>query len=523
MNDELMTLIDARGRTAGSAVQRAASTRSWTAPPPKRPVVWVRPALVMATLVAVIAGLVWVSGRPAEPADQRDPNGLRYVIGEVPNGWGAPVAQDADAGPMADPSNIRLSLFGTRGDPTAPLLQLAWQDPSKESDVSLGGVMDVGHYDNIREINAGEYTAACGDLGASLRCAMDTANGVVQATAIGLSDTDVGMMLTGVTFVEGDTVIEAAVLPDGMTLIAQGGFGGPAPVLWAPMSVPGASIVVYAPATGDGMLALATGWADENELAAAATWGDIQRVEVAGRPAFLGESAWIDSRGVFWIDGDRAFALTTSDRSVDLLAAAASVRQATADEWAAIVVDRPAGSENATPVEGTSVAVPETTALGASSETTPPVSKPVSTDLRDVAITQTVRPISEFDASYSAELPDGTFGEIQIAVVADTVLARDASGSGGSFSWALDGVVSTDVNPFFGADDGIDGVIVKSTDPAAVQLRVIRQNGERYLLDLVTVKKHPGLKVGVVMLPPNSVVSFDVVDADGNVLASIES
>lgn len=509
MNDELMTLTDARGHAAGSALQRAASTRSWTASAPKRPVVWLRPALLMAAVVAVIAGLVWVSGRPAEPADQRDPAGLRYVIGEVPTGWGAPEAQETDtSGSTSDTSNIRLSTFGTPGDATAPMLQLVWQDLSKETDISLGGVSGLSQFDDLREIAVGDDVAACANLGTSLRCVLNTADGFLQSTSLSLSDDEVARLLSAVEFVDGDTVVGDADLAESMTQLSSGALEQ-SPVLWAPVKVPGASQVTYRSSTDDGSLVLTTGWAAENDLAGVATWGEMKRVDFGGRPAFMGESPLLGASGLFWVDGVRALALVTSDASLDLLAVAASVRPATSDEWAAIVVDQPAGGNDTTPADGTTLAVPETTVLGARSETSLPVSAPTPTELRDVAVTQTVRPISEFDASYSSELPDGVFGEVQIAVVADSVLAREASGNGSSFEWGLDRAAFTEATPYFSDGNGNgnrlnDGVIVVSTDSAAVRLRVTRQNGDRYLLDLVPVRNRPGLKVGVIGLPPSS-------------------
>lgn len=519
MNDELMTLVDARGRAAGSALQRASATRSWNVSAPKRPVVWLRPALLMAAVAVVIAGLVWVTGRPTEPADLRDPNGLRYVIGDVPAGWTAVQALAADDGTASSVSNIRLSTFGTPGDATAPMLRIAWQDPTRESDNSLGGVTGIASYDNLREVATGDGVAACGDDGTSQRCVLNSRLGMLQVSSTGLADDDVGRLLADVEYVDGDTVIEAANLPEGMTQLSRGGMEQ-SPVLWVPMKVSGASQVKYTTSIGDDSLLLTAGWEVDNDLAGVATWGDMQKVDVGGQVAYLGTSPSMGVTGLFWTDGLRAFALVSADESLDLLAMAASVRPATGDEWAAVLVEQPLVTEYTSPVEGTVVDASEITILDAPAETDPPVSAPASAELQDVAVTQIVRPINEFDRSYSTDLPDGVFGEVRIAVVAGTVLARGASGPGGSFSWELDSSIFTDAFPYYGTGDGVDGVIGVSTDPAATQLRVTRQNGDRYLLDLVAVQNHPELKVGVVMLPTGSFVTFDVVDADGNVMVS---
>lgn len=521
MNDDLMTLTDTRGREAGGALQRAATMRSWNSSAPKRPVVWLRPALVMAAVVAVLAGLVWVSGRPAEPTDQLDPAGLRYVIGEVPTGWTAQRALGAEEGATSARSNIRVSTFGTPGDATAPMLRIAWQDPSRESDNSLGGVTGIALSNNLREIAVGDDVAACADDGPALWCVLDSTVGMLQVSSSGLTDDDVGRLLAAVQYVDGDTVIEPADLPEGMAQLSRGGIEQ-SPVLSVPMKLPRASQVTYTPSIGNDSLILTTGWAADNDLAGVATWGYMKKADVSGHVAYLGISTQMGLIGLFWTDGVRAFALVSADSSLDFVSVAESVRSATGDEWVAIVVDRPLITDYTTPIEGTLVDASEATMMGAPADTNPPVSLAPSSDLRDVAVTQTVRPISEFDAAYSSELPDGVFGEIRIAVVANTVLAREASGDSGSLSWQLDGTVFTSANPYWGASDGAKGVIAASTDPRATQLRVTRQNGDRYLLDLVAVQNHPELKVGVVMLPPGSFVTFEVVDADGNVMLSYE-
>lgn len=520
MNDDLVTLTDARGRDAGEALSRAAAMRSWNSSAPKRPALWLRPAMVTAVVVAVVASVVWVARRPVEPTSRLDPAQLRYVIGEVPPKWTAQQAREANDGFSDLPSDVRHSVFGTPGDATAPVLELMWQDPSRKSSVTVGGMMSLAVLDNLREITAGDGVAACGDMGSALRCVLESANGMLQSTSSGLSDSDVGRMLSVAEFAEGEPNVEPAELPVGMTLLSQGSFGDQQPVLWAPIKVPGASQVSYVGRASDDRLILNTGWADENDLAGAAIWGGMERVDVGGRTGYLGVSGFMGVKGLFWSEGLRTFALVTSDPSLDLVIIAESVRAATGAEWSAIVVEHPLGSDETTLADGTVVAVPETIVSGAPAETTPPVFVPPSTEVRDVVINQKVRPLSEFDAAYSSELPDGVFGEIRIAVVADTVLAREASARAGSFSWQLDGTVFTQASPYSSTGDGVNSVIAASTDPVATQLRVTRRNGDRYLLDLVAVQKNPGLRVGVVMLPPGSFVTFDVVDADGNILVT---
>lgn len=521
MNDDPMTLIDARGRDAGAALKHAAALRPQTASAPARPAQWQRPVLAVSVLVAVVVGLVWVSDRRVEPAENRDPAGLRYVLGDAPVGWTAERAQDADdaliSGPLA---TVRISVFGTRGDAIAPVLKIVWQDPTRESDVTVGGIMTVAGLDNLREIKSGGTVAACGDLGSSLSCVLNTSNGTVQSISTHLTDSDVGRLLNAVQFVDGETIVQPSALPAGMALLAQGGWDQMLPVLWAPTKVPGASHVDYTASNRQKTLVLVTGWANENDLAGAGAWGDMQSTRVGGQPAFIGVNPVMNWKGLFWTEGDRAFALVASDTSLDLVSAAASVRPATTEEWDEIVVSDPPITDFTTPVDGTSLTEPDGTAPAAPAETDPPILLPASVEVRDVSVVQTVRPITDFDAGYSSDITEGPHGEVQIAVVANTVIARDESRTGGSTSKELDGTVFTEAN--YLAVDGNTAVVAMSTDPSVRQLRVTCKDGIRYILNFVAVENQPDLKVAVIVLPPANIVTFDVVDANGNVIMSRE-
>lgn len=519
MNDKLITLTDTRGRAAGTALQRAAMAHAWNAPAPKRPTVWLRPALVMAAVVAVIVGLLWVSGRSAEPADQRDPADLRYVIGDLPEGWTASEAHDESTSLRPNDFGLTVAAYGTPNDPMAPYAQVLWLEPPTNGSVSFP---DLAGYSNLREVSAGSGVAACGDDRHVVHCALQIPDGPLQLGAVGLADTQLGQLLVAVQIVDGEPFIEPSKLPTGMTRLWHGNPFAQNPVVWSWQLGAGPSTVVYSIASRDTGGGLAIGWADENDMASAAMIGEFTRVDVGGNQGYIGTTPVPGLREVVWRDGDLTFALYSHDPSVDLVAMAESVRPASAAEWSAIAVDATATEPDATtPTEGTEVATPESTIQGAApTETDPPITVDAAGEVRDVTVLQTVRPINEFDASYSCELPSGTYGSVQIAVVAGTVLAREPSGNG-SFEWRVDGPVFTEATPY--AIGGADGVIAISTDPAARQLRVTQANGDRYVLDLVPVQNHPEVRVGVIVLPTASFVTYDVIDADGNVLTSYES
>lgn len=528
MNDELLTLTDTRGRAAGTALQRAARVHAWNAPAPKRPTVWLRPALVMAAVVAVIAGLVWVSGRQADPADEREPADLRYVIGDVPEGWTASEAHDISSTLQPNTFGMTAAVYGTRDDPTAPYAQIIWQDPDKDDVATIAGVSSMGGYSNLREVTAGERVVVCGDDMRIVHCVLNNPEGAMQLTAVGVSDAQIAQMLGAVQLVEGEPFIAEALLPAGLSPLYHGDPFGTRSVIWSNLFGPGPAIVTYSNESSDGGVGLAVGWAEENDMVMAATFGDLAAVDVAGHRGFVGSIPSVGIHEIVWRVGDRVFALYSADLSLDLVAMAESVRPATSDEWSAMVVDAPAAEiGDTTPAEGTYVVTPESTIEGeAPPDTDPSVSTPAT--VHDVAVAQTVEVVNAATTRYSCSTPDGESQQVQVAILTGQILVSNPTGGGGSLL-ILDGTVFTDVSTMGmgvvlsdGELDGV-GVVAISTDPTARQLRVTRANGDRYVLDLVSVANHPEVKVGVIVLPAASLVTYDVVDADGTVLPSYES
>ncbi len=517
MNDELPTRTDTRGRAAGTALQRAAMVHAWNAPAPERPTVWLRPALVMAAVVAVIAGLVWVSGRQAEPADQRDPADLRYVIGDLPEGWKATEARDESTVLRPNEFGITMATYGTRDDPMAPYVQIIWQDPAKDDGLLITGLPNMAGYSNLREVAVRDGVAACGDDQQTVRCAMDSLDGQLQVNAIGLADDRIAQLFSAVQVVDGEPFIELASLPAGLSPLFHGDPYEQISVVWSRVMGDGPAIVNYSHAASDSGASLIIGWADENDMASAAGFGELAAVKVNGNGGYIGLVPYSGLREIVWRDGDRTFALATDDPAVDLVALAESVRPATNAEWSAIDVEVPnepaVGGTDGTVVAGT---VPETVPGEVPATTDPSVSMPDAV-VGDVAVTQVVEPVNAATVLYSCTSPEGESGQVQVAILAGSILVSDATG-GGSTLLPLDGTVYS--KPVLVGVNGGVGAVAVSTDPRAAQLRVTRSNGERWVLDLVVVQGHPELKVGVIVLAEDQLVTYDVVDADGNVLAS---
>ncbi|MEQ1699158.1 MAG: hypothetical protein ABMA25_03565 [Ilumatobacteraceae bacterium] len=528
MNDELLTLTDTRGRAAGTALQRAAMVYAWNAPAPKRPTVWLRPALVMAAVVAVIAGLVWVSGRQADPADQRDPVDLRYVIGNLPEGWTATEAHDISSTLQPNTFGMSAAVYGTRDDPTAPYAQIIWQDPNKDDVATIAGVSSMGGYSNLREVTAGERVVVCGDDLRIVHCVLSNPEGAMQLTAVGVSDALIAQMFGAVQLVEGEPFIAEDLLPAGLSPLYHGDPFGPRSVIWSSLFGPGPAVVTYSNESSDSGAGLAVGWAEDNDMVMAATFVDLTAVDVAGRSGFIGSIPSSGIREIVWRVDDRVFALYSADASHDLVAMAESVRPATSDEWSAMVVDAPAANiGDTTPAEGTYVVAPESTIEGDAPPETDVLVPPPSA-IHDVAVTQTVEVVNVATSLYSCATPDGESQQVQVAVLTGQILVSDATGGGGALL-PFDGTLFTNVSTMGmgvvlsdGELDGV-GVVAISTDPGAAQLRVTRSNGERWVLDLVTAPGHPDVRVGAIVLPDNEFVTYDVIDAEGTVLTSNES
>ncbi|MEN9645529.1 MAG: hypothetical protein RL238_2198 [Actinomycetota bacterium] len=332
--------LDERGRAAGAGLRAAATFRPATidtTPAPSRTprgMVW---AAALA-LVAVVAGVVYLTGRDTPPADTPDPTtgSLRYVLGDLPEGWSVTSAKDAGVSTAPDnDAGVQYVLYGTSGDPTAPTLLLLWS--GDVLDYSVSDFQATGA--EYRELLVAGQNAVCGKFGAlaAVICAVPTSPDSGLGTVIVRAG---GMTLDQIASTVEQLVVDPAPslpvdqLPAGAVQLGAGvgtdsmfvAVGEPDPA--------GIVSVEYATATGEPVYLL-TGDGATQQLAGAATITSWTRRDAGGVTYFVSAPNG-EQRGVLWARDGLVFALSAPVSEDELIRLAASVRPATDDEWAAL-------------------------------------------------------------------------------------------------------------------------------------------------------------------------------------------
>lgn len=305
---------------------------------------------VMAALWAGAAGAVIVATRREDaeatgaftPSAHADLTQLRYVIGDLPEGYSSRMGVSAEAAVPPSPADAPLSApsaaYATPDDPSAPRVWVTASDEALEP-----GFVYLDQTTGVVESQFDGRRAACGnfevladlDVGPEqVWCYIDAEPEMVMLRSEGLGIEDTVAMLQGLQFEGEEPRLDPAVLPEGMELIDAYGAAGPDQYA--------TSLARYAgPCTTN--LSLVIAWDDEMDLATARLESrEWTIVDIGGEPGHLSVGGRNASTLVWEADG-RAFQLSAmSDGEVDLLAIANSVHAATPEEWAALNVQQPA-------------------------------------------------------------------------------------------------------------------------------------------------------------------------------------
>ena len=505
MTDRHPTSLDARGRAAGSALRVTAELRPLAATRPGvvRHRTWVRPVALLAVTAALLA-LLFVVARREDDAVDRDSSGLQYVIGDLPAGWSVESVKDAGVDMWGDAAQDAVALYGTAGDPTAPTIHL-YLPPSEVSyDVSmLIGTTEVRHF----EIDG--RASGCGStaFGAPMtRCIAALAGGGVVVTAAHLTFEQLVPVLQALVLADGMPTLDPAALPAGMVLLRSGDTKHESAMKPGGGNTADVSHVLYA-GPGGATQFLTTGWADQHELAAAFN-DSMHAVQVGAVTGFAGVGDGPGLVRVVWTHDGRSFALTATATEAEAVALAASVRPASAIEWANL---QPNPDSTTTAPDRTS---PDTTTTAPDDTLvdSPPATLDPSVDtITDVRVQLTIGGTTADDLRLSSALPDGTFGEIEVVILGTNLLFRgDNSGMGIDISqWE---------EPYAQEMGDQAGYFVITTDRTYATLRVTRSNGERYIMDITEIPDHPGIYAAVIGVPTGEMVSFELVDAKGTTL-----
>ena len=528
LEDARERTVDERARRAAVGLHRASAARVPISTSSGAPSTWHRRLLAIAAAIVVIAGIAGLYatvGRRSDPLARTSDGDPIWIIGGLPKEWTISSISGPDA--TRDPS----------GPITPPDVAVYATD-----DVPLGPAVVLTRGVGINE------QSPLSSVASNLTESKVDGRTVVLGTWLGRR---VGWVKVGITWVRIDTrpatddrlkAIAAAVtigpggapvaagLPDGLREIASGSMGEVAPVMeyGVPFGSGRRTTVFYSrpdpPASTAGAptghavfssLTLVTGLAVRAELAmAGATLADLAPVTVGDVPGWIAHvtlDAGPTFTNVVWQRDGRMFELVGDAGSdTEAIALAASVRPA---------------NERQVPGNGgrgtTSTAADATSAAPAAPATTAPPTVPVEPSAADpILVEVSTNSVTDNEIELHGTLPDGTDFTVGVVVLADGVKVRGANGSSTS------GIPATGNHLLlFGDSDSagrtLTGPFAISSDPAARYVEVLRSNGLRYRAELTATKAHPGSRIGAVLVPQAEFVSASLLDADGNVLASM--
>lgn len=287
---------------------------------------------VVVLLALVVAG--FAIGRRALHDDHATRVDFRHVVAGLGSGWTAVAAKDegVDTGPPF-PGAYTI-LLGTHDDPTAPAMELAWRvDDGAPTFDNLAASSGMEPLDT-----AGRRTACAVQRDTTVLCyAEEDGRGLqLRANRVGLDE--IRVVVDAVTFADGRPVLDTAALPADLDVLVDGKNAGLGLVANGNADHPSVASVLY---TGPGRSTalLVVGDATRQELAYGGVFMQWERSPDGSPDRYVSTSG--EGTYVLWFDDEHGFWLRLSAEDVPAaLAAADSVRPATADEWAAIP-DRP--------------------------------------------------------------------------------------------------------------------------------------------------------------------------------------
>jgi hypothetical protein len=509
MSDQF-ALIDARGRAAGAALRDATLFRVLPDLPTPKGHGWVRPAIVAALVIAVVVGLVAVAGRDAAPVDERDPKDLRYVIDDLPDGWTIRARRDASGRTDDALPGVVMSLYGTSGDPTAPVMMIRWSTPDSPNGhvAESNGFAGLTDATGVEEFSVGSWRSACGtDTAGRVICLVDTDRGFVQVSARHVSPTAVREMMQHLEFLGDRPGVPAGDLAAGMTPLYSGAMG---PYLRA-LGL-GADVTSEVSMTGPSSASaeLAVSWADDSELAMLGLDEGWTAATVASRPVFR-QVLSDGTERVVWEQDGRTFWLTVHDVSAGVVEVLVSnVRAATDTEWAAI-------HEIPTDLPTVAGTVPaETDGVAPAPVPTLDLEAPIT----DVAAGITVTQLSDHEVEV---VTDGVAGSgaatsVTVGYVVDSYNVRAPEGGGITARSPL-----TETMLQYVPSSSAPGLFALSEDPDAAELVVLTPDGIRYRASLQQLFEDQPGRFAMVGVSLAQFAKAQVLAADGTVIAELNA
>ena len=484
--------IDAVAHRAVKDARRIADARALPVlrTSPRR---WRHPAMAVATVALVIAGLTMiVTLRSEQAADAPAP--LEWLLRDVPSGWQPAVTRDPSSAPLkieslpTDPN-----IYATDAGPLGPSLAV-YGSTATDFGVTPGAFS--ANAVSYSEFDLDGRRAAFVELRDGYRGLYVESDGSwAYLSATGISDDE---LLAYARSLRPDNTgrfeIDPAQLTDGLRQIP-----------FRPNPLPAFAAVDYQPpAGGDGLMSFSVGRSAPDFFARSSIGFRFDSIPVGSTTGFIAgnwtdnttERSWI----VLWQNDGLDFALyATNITREQALAAARSASPATDAEWALL----------ADPLEATV----DTVVTGTAPAQDPDLEPGDSVKPRDIEISVDVTDMSDNEQTWTGTLPTGetwtavvlrVFDRIETRITIDGVLTETSTGT--QLPKNSDSTEVTCCSP-----------IAITTDPDAASLRVLRPNGDRYTVGLQQLPGTSNVRIALIGLPEGAVLT-ELLDRDGNIL-----
>ena len=465
--------------------------------PPRR---WVAPIVALAAIAVVIVGLIAI-GTNRDQSVGNNPARWHWLLRDVPSGWKATTVFDSTTDPPLGSSTdgFERNMYATDAEPLGPVLIVeSTTDPNQGTDIGALLFPNALGYEELEIDGRRAALATLPDNAKGLYVEMNSA--WVSIWSRGVNDEVLrGLGRTLTADAAGHYDVSASALPKGMHKIDM-----------AALQNRDYVSIDYAPSNNDGTsMHLSIAPAAAPPLGRGEFVYEFKAVSVDGFSGFLGSRPTGDAttpttdRLLLWRRDGLDFLLSgrgvTSDQ---ILTAAASASPASPDEWAHLL-DQGNAASNDTIATGTA-----------------PPAAPVDTEPalvgepRDRPITVTVDDVSNTEQQWSGVLPTGQPWSAKVTRVYDHIEMRSYSSDGtvlASLSGSVDQLIG-------GGQVTCCSPMAVTKNPNATAMRVLLSNGDRYTVPLHELPGTDDVRIAFIPMPDATLT--ELVDATGNVLES---
>ena len=305
---------------------------------------WRRPTFAIATVVVVIVGLTFIVRRHESTPSINSSPSLHWLVTDLPSGWSATSADDIAPQPsVSDGASVQTKIFATDAAPVGPIISIEWAAAGKAAtSLQPGSYSDeTGSVDSV--VNGRDLVTATTAVGGRV-IYVESPDGWIRIRGRRVDDATLTAISRDVTAnTAGQLTLNADVIPPGMSErpgwmleevdpqiepVAYSRYlpgpdaasvQGPRPFINLEVRPAGSSVFAW--------LGL---FAETPQPVAVAGGGGHFIAHIGGSESSTAVVAWTRGSTEFLLTGERV------DRSA-LLAAARSVRVASAGQWQQLV------------------------------------------------------------------------------------------------------------------------------------------------------------------------------------------